>query len=80
MPELILYWRDYCSLCQQMLAELQPYVVAKQVSLKLIDIDDSDALEARFGVLIPVLMAGEREICHYHLNQRALDAYLLEIG
>jgi thioredoxin reductase (NADPH) len=35
-------------------------------------------LETRYGEWVPVLMAGEEEICHYHLDPDKLRAYLAE--
>ena len=34
------------------------------------------ALERRFGDKVPVLMHGERELCHYHLDVSAVTDYL----
>jgi hypothetical protein len=38
----------------------------------VIDIDDDDDLEARYGQLIPVLAQHDHIICYYHLNLQAL--------
>ena len=38
------------------------------------------ALVERFDELVPVLMHGDTEICHYHLDAARLDAVLAEIG
>jgi thioredoxin reductase (NADPH) len=72
MLELTLYHRPGCHLCDDMrdaLFELQPEL---NFQLREIDIDSDSALLDRYGVLIPVLSLGEREICHYHLNPGAL--------
>ncbi len=51
------------------------------VSVIWIDIDDDPALEERFGDLVPVLASPVgREICHYQLDQSALDAYLADLS
>jgi hypothetical protein len=47
-------------------------------TLEVVDIDADPMLEQRYGELVPVLLAGERRICHYHLDRDALDAYLAE--
>jgi thioredoxin reductase (NADPH) len=44
-----------------------------------IDVDEFPELEDRLGELVPVLMAGERELCHYYLDEAAVRAYLSEI-
>ncbi|WP_374335821.1 glutaredoxin family protein [Leeia sp.] len=79
LPTLTLYIREYCHLCQDMLAILQQDYRGRFL-LQVVDIEDDDDTEARYGQLIPVLMAGEHELCHYHLNRARLDAYLAEIG
>jgi len=44
--------------------------------LTVIDIVGDARLEARFGRRVPLLVAGEREICHYFLDEQALRDYL----
>jgi hypothetical protein len=44
-----------------------------------VDIDNDTELTARYGVRIPVLVADGEEICHYHLDPIALDAYFARI-
>ncbi|MDK2124232.1 glutaredoxin family protein [Parachitinimonas caeni] len=80
LPRLTLYGREYCSLCQDMLAQLRSLTDSLQFELNWVDIDDEDALEDKYGQLVPALV-GEREeiICFYHLNRRQLDAYLGKI-
>ncbi|WP_018150299.1 glutaredoxin family protein [Leeia oryzae] len=77
-PQLTLFVREYCHLCQQMLGQLQAYQA--KFLLNVVDIEDDDATEERYGQLIPVLMAGDEEICHYHLNTQRLDAYLAKFS
>lgn len=43
------------------------------------DIDNDTELTARYGVRIPVLVVDGEEICHYHLDPIALDAYFARI-
>jgi len=44
--------------------------------LEVIDVDSSDELRQRFGLLVPLLMAGEVEICRHFFNYAAVNAYL----
>ncbi|MFC4159195.1 glutaredoxin family protein [Chitinimonas lacunae] len=77
---LTLYGREYCSLCQQMLAELRLLAAELDFRLDWFDIDDDDAIEARYDTMVPVLVGADEEvICFYHLDRRALDAYLGKI-
>ena len=69
---LTLLTRAYCHLCDDMrkaLAERAP-----GVSVREIDVDADPALEARWGMLVPVLLADGQEVCHYRLDTGALDA------
>ncbi|MEN6079097.1 glutaredoxin family protein [Chromobacterium piscinae] len=78
--KLTLYFREYCSLCHQMLAELGSWRERHGFELEVVDVDADPALEARFNELVPVLMDGETEICHWHLDGARLAAHLGEIG
>ena len=59
--ELTLYQRDTCHLCDLALAVLAD---ARVPDFESVFIDDDDALEARYGLRVPVLRdaAGEREL------------------
>ncbi|WP_028455691.1 glutaredoxin family protein [Chitinilyticum litopenaei] len=75
LPILQLYGHAYCSLCTLMREQLASW----PVELRWIDIEGNEPLEARFGELVPVLCGADgREICHYHLDSAALDAYLAD--
>lgn len=76
---LTLYFREYCSLCHAMRDALRPYQQQHGFTLEVIDVDNDPALVERFDELVPVLMHGETEICHYHLDTVRLDAVLAEI-
>ncbi|MFO1380202.1 MAG: glutaredoxin family protein [Chitinivorax sp.] len=77
---LTLMFREYCSLCHAMLAALNELPSRRQFELDIVDVDADPVLEERYNELVPVLLAGERELCHYHLDNAALDAYLASIG
>lgn len=68
--------RPYCGLCRQMLAELAPFQAAFGFTLDAVEIDDFPELEAQYNELVPVLLYGEEEICHWHLDQDKLHAFL----
>ncbi len=59
-----------------MIEALRQIQVATPFVLRVVDIDSDPLLEEKYGERVPVLLAGEREICHYHLNSMALNAYL----
>ena len=77
---LILYSREYCSLCQNMQQALVPWQTQYGFSVDVIDVDADPALEARYDELVPVLADGDTEICHWFLDEQALAAYLAKIG
>lgn len=75
-PHLTLYARSYCHLCEDMLARLRELDSGQPFTVEVIDVDSDPGLEARFGLLVPVLMHGEHELCHYFLDKAAVTAYL----
>ena len=76
---LIVYGREECHLCQDMIASLHELQGRLHFQIELVDIDNDTELTARYGVRIPVLAADGEEICHYHLDPIALDAYFARI-
>ena len=57
--ELTLYQRDTCHLCDLALAVLAD---ARVPDFESVFIDDDDALEARYGLRVPVLRDDARDI------------------
>lgn len=53
---LILYQRDYCHLCDQALDVLAR---ARVPDFESVFIDDDEALEARYGLRVPVLRSDD---------------------
>ena len=75
-PRLTLLVRAYCHLCDEMRSAMAPLLAAAGVTFEEIDVDSDPGLEARWGDWIPVLLAGERELCHYRLDRGALAKHL----
>ena len=73
---LTLLFREYCSLCHHMRQALLPYQQQYGFALNVVDVDEDENLVARYNELVPVLLHGEHAICHWHLNDAALSAYL----
>ena len=73
---LTLLTRAYCHLCEEMRAEVAPLAAAAAIPIDEIDVDTDESLAARWGDLVPVLLAGERELFHYRVDRAALTAYL----
>lgn len=80
MKALSLYGRPGCHLCAEMRAELEEFRDELGFSLREFDIDADPDLVARYGTLIPVLVVGGQEICHYHMDPVALRRALESSG
>ena len=76
--ELIIYGREDCHLCQDMILALQNLQHQVSFNFKVIDIDSDSELVIRYGEKILVLISSltNQEICHYFLDLAALDDYL----
>lgn len=75
MVKLTLYSRSECHLCDAFLADLLPLLHA-DVRVETVDVDSSVALERRYGLRIPVLVAGEEEVSGYPLDRDRVRRYL----
>jgi hypothetical protein len=76
----MVYAREHCHLCENMIAALQELQARLPFRLEVTDVDSDHDLRLRYGERVPVLVADNREeICHYHLDRDALDAYLAKI-
>jgi len=76
VPVLTVLSREYCHLCHEMVAALEHFRGRYDFRVEVVDVDRHPDLEARWGDKVPVLLDGEREICHYHLDLAALEARL----
>lgn len=78
MADLVLITRQGCCLCQGLEDKLR----ALAVPLELWDVDADPALQARYGLEVPVLLAGVRELPRVspRLAPQALRRWLQEQG
>ena len=76
MPKLVLYSRPDCHLCEAVVERLQPLLAGRSVEIEIVDVDSSVALERRYGLRIPVLVAGDVEISGYPLDEARVRQYL----
>lgn len=77
MPErvmLTLYGRVYCHLCTDMETALALLQSELPFELQCIDVDSDESLAERFGDKVPILTVGEKELCHYFLDEAAVRA------
>jgi hypothetical protein len=76
--KLTLLVRAYCHLCEQMREQLAPLLVTDKATVEVVDVDADPALEAHWGDKVPVLLAGEQELCHYRLDAAVVARWLRE--
>ena len=75
-PKLTVLSREYCHLCEDMISALRTLQGRFSFDIQVVDVDNHPEVEAKWGDKVPVLLDGEIEICHYHLDVAALDARL----
>jgi glutaredoxin len=76
IPKLTVLSREYCHLCEEMLAGLKRFQARYDFEIEVIDVDRHPRLEDQWGDKVPVLLDGDRELCHYYLDHEAVDARL----
>ncbi|MFO1435481.1 MAG: glutaredoxin family protein [Gammaproteobacteria bacterium] len=79
-PRLTLLSRAYCHLCSDMLEQLHILQARLDFDLDIVDVDDDVALLARYDELVPVLLSGEFELCHYHLDPQLVADFVQNAG
>lgn len=77
--ELTLLSRSYCHLCHDMEQALAPLAAEFSAQVKVLDVDADPLLEAKYDELVPVLLHGETELCHYFLDEAKTREYLAGI-
>ena len=78
-PTLTVYSRNDCHLCEEMIEALRGLQGLGRFEIAIVDVDADPELERRHGDKVPVLMHGERELCHFRLDPAAVTAYLSKI-
>jgi len=74
--ELTLISRGYCHLCHDMEVAIKPLAEEFGAQVTIVDVDANPDLEARYDELVPVLLHGETELCHYFLDEAKTREYL----
>ena len=77
--ELTLLGRSYCHLCHDMEVALAPLADDFGALVEVIDIDGDPLLQSKYDELVPVLLHGDTELCHYFLDVPKTREYLAEI-
>lgn len=78
-PKLILYTHDQCSLCEDLVQELEPY--KHRFEFRRIDILKKENIRylQLYRYDIPVLMLNGQFLCMHQLNRELLEKRLKEI-
>jgi hypothetical protein len=72
-PRLVLYTRESCGLCDEMVAELSPWLASRGLALELRDVDADPVTRRRFGLKVPVLTVDGVPACHGRLDIGSLE-------
>ena len=74
--ELTLLSRSYCHLCHDMEVAMAPLAAEAGATVQVVDVDADPELVARYDEWVPVLLHGDIELCHYHLDATKVREYL----
>jgi len=64
----LLYSRPGCSLCEELMTELERVPAAQGVPIDIVDVDTDTGARIRYGHKIPVLLLAGELLCHGHLD------------
>ena len=67
--------RQWCHLCHELIEALEPVARHYGWRIEILDVDADPALEARWDEHVPVLLAGEVEICRHRFDAKAVRAF-----
>ena len=70
--DLVLYTRRDCELCREMESVIDEIAPRLRAVLRRIEIDGDAALEAQFGIEVPVLFVNGRKAFKYRCTAREL--------
>jgi hypothetical protein len=77
MTQWLVYSRQGCALCEEMLVELAQ-VLPPQIAATVVvqDIDADPELQRKYGHRVPVLLADGEFLCCYRLDRERIGIYL----
>lgn len=80
MPRLTVFVRRGCHLCTDMVQALERLRPELGFEYSQVDIDQNPDLLRQYDTRVPVLAAGDTEICYYFLEEQRLRAHFQENG
>jgi len=75
-PEVIVYHRQGCHLCDDVVASLSQLQNELRYKIKLIDIDEDATLRDKYNADVPVVMLNDEVIFYHFFDEKALRAVL----
>ena len=75
-PRLTVFVRRGCHLCTDMVQALERLRPELGFEYSQVDIDRNPDLRRQYDTRVPVLAAGDTEICYYFLEEQQLRAYI----
>lgn len=72
--------REWCHLCHDLIDALAPLQQELGFAIEVVDVDAFPELEEAWSEKVPVVLAGEAELCHYFLDEAAVRAHFRRIG
>ncbi|MBS0356767.1 MAG: glutaredoxin family protein [Proteobacteria bacterium] len=72
--------REWCHLCHDLVDALTPLQQELGFVVEVVDVDAFPALEELWSEKVPVVLAGDTELCHYFLDEAAVRAHFQRIG
>ena len=69
-PEIIVYSRQGCHLCEDLLEELEP-LVRGRATIRGEDVDTKPEWAELYGLLVPVVYYAGAEVCRFKLDRSA---------
>ena len=76
IPELTLYYREDCHLCEDLEQQLVELLEPGSHILRRIDIDEDETLKQAYNVRVPVLICDNIELCEHFLDLEAVKGAL----
>lgn len=68
--------RGDCPLCDHLVLALELLRPRYRFTYSKVDVDTDPGLAERFGLRVPVLVAGTEEICEGHCDPALIEAFL----
>lgn len=75
MPDLTVYTRRGCHLCELLIEELMP-LARGRARIHLRDVDSDPDLRERYGLRVPVVEADGEILCESRLDRARVTAFL----